>query len=78
MVLALSVAGVSALLRRKVFVPLRELVDYAVLLRDGKLDAPCPRGVEEIETLGAILHCQAQTLEDYRRRPHAVREDAKS
>lgn len=78
MVLVLSVAGVSALLRRKVFVPLRDLVDYAVALRDGELDAPCPKGVEEIETLGAMLHCQAQALEDCRRKLHVADEETKS
>lgn len=55
MVLALTVGGVSALLRRNVLLPVRSLVTFAEALRRGNLQAPSPRGPEEVETLARIL-----------------------
>src|SRR5512135_3318421 len=38
MILILTVGGVAALLRRQVFMPLRELEEFTLDLKDGKLD----------------------------------------
>lgn len=73
MVLLLTVAGVSALLRRNVFLPIRNLVRCAQSLTDGRGGAVCPRGIEEIEILGTILRRQAQELEMARAQETAVK-----
>jgi HAMP domain-containing protein len=67
MVLLLSVAGVSALLRRKVFLPLRGLVGYGDELNRGRVDTQCPQGIDEIEALGAFMRSQALALEQLRK-----------
>ena len=74
MVLLLSVAGVCALLRRSVFLPIRRLVGYAEALNAGKTDAVCPRGIEEIEAIGGLLRQQAQTLDALKKAPPAAAE----
>lgn len=66
MVLLLTVAGVSALLRRNVFLPIRGLVNYAESMADGKVETACPQGIEEIEILGTIMRRQALELKEAR------------
>ena len=60
MVLLLTVAGVGALLRRNVFMPIRGLVAYGDALARGKTDVRCPSGIEEIEVIGLLLSRQGQ------------------
>lgn len=55
MVLALTVGGVSALLRRNVLIPVRNLVTFADALSRGDLQVSPPKGPEEVETLARIL-----------------------
>jgi hypothetical protein len=68
MVLLLTVAGVSAVLRRNVFLPIRGLVGYAGALVEGEVDAVCPQGIEEIETIARLLRKQSITLEQLKKK----------
>jgi HAMP domain-containing protein len=55
MILVLSVGGVTALLKRKLLVPIEQLIDYAKKISRGELHHDMPRGIKEIETLAKIL-----------------------
>jgi len=55
MVLFLTVGGVSALLRRNVLLPIRDLLSYADDMAAGRLEQLPPNGSEEIEELAARL-----------------------
>lgn len=59
MVLFLTIGGVSALLRRNVLLPVRNLVIYAEDMAAGRLEQPPPNGSEEIEELASILRRMA-------------------
>ncbi len=63
MVLLLTVGGVSALLQRKVLMPVKELVVFAETVGSGRTDVEPPSGSEEIETLGKAYLEQARRLE---------------
>ena len=56
MVLLLTVGGVAALLRRNVFIPLRQLTEYTEKLNHGDLDAPPPDCGEELKRLARTFH----------------------
>lgn len=55
MVLALTVGGVSALLRRNVLIPVGKLAVYAEALRRGDTKALPPRGSKEVEHIALAL-----------------------
>lgn len=55
MVLFLTIGGVSALLRRNVLLPIRDLLTYAEDMAAGRLEQLPPDGSEEIEELAASL-----------------------
>jgi len=55
MILILSVGGVSALLRRFVLSPVRQLAVFADQVSRGNLDHPLPRGDRDIETIARIF-----------------------
>lgn len=56
MVLMITVGGTCALLRRNVFLPLRELVSFTETLKSGNIDVQEPRGSQEIEAIGKAIH----------------------
>lgn len=55
MVLALTVGGVSALLRRNVLIPVGKLALYADALRRGESQTHPPKGPEEVERIAQTL-----------------------
>jgi len=55
LVLVLTVAGVSAILRRSLFLPVQRLSLYAVQLAAGRRDIEPPDLNEELETIGKSL-----------------------
>ena len=55
MVLLLTVAGVSAILRRSLFLPVQQLASYALQLAAGHRDIPPPELNDELETIGRTL-----------------------
>ena len=55
LVLVLTVAGVSAILRRSIFLPVQRLAMYAVQLAAGRRDIEPPELTEELETIGKSL-----------------------
>jgi HAMP domain-containing protein len=59
MVLLLTVSGVSALLRRNVFLPIRQLADAAGRLEQGDLSAELPKTSGEIGQIAAALERMA-------------------
>jgi hypothetical protein len=61
MVLVLTVGGVSALLRRNVLLPVRQLVDYARTVRDDP-GQPLPEGGAEVAAIGAAVQDLARRL----------------
>jgi len=63
MILFLAVAGVSALLRRTVLLPISQLMLYSQEMAAGKVDCRSPEGSEEIETIAAVLRYQALELQ---------------
>jgi sensor histidine kinase regulating citrate/malate metabolism len=64
MILILTVAGVSAILRRSLFLPIQQLANYALLLTAGRKDAELPPLDDELETIGRTLHDFAQKSPD--------------
>ena len=55
MILILSVGGVSALLRKFVLSPVRQLTVFVDQVSKGNFDYPLPRGDKEIESLARIF-----------------------
>jgi len=55
MILILSVGGVSALLRRFVLSPIRQLTIFAEQVSNGNFDYPMPRGDRDIESVARIF-----------------------
>jgi hypothetical protein len=55
MVLALTVGGVSALLRRNVLIPVGKLAVYAEAIRRGDTKASPPKGPKEVEDIALAL-----------------------
>lgn len=55
MILILTVAGVSAILRRSIFQPVQQLSSYALLLAAGHTDTEPPELSGELETIGKAL-----------------------
>ena len=55
MILILSVGGVSALLRRFVLSPIRQLTIFAEQVFNGNFDYPLPRGDRDIESVARIF-----------------------
>lgn len=55
MVLVLTIGGVSALLRRNVLLPIRELMAYAEALANGERQPRPPRGPAEVEILARTV-----------------------
>jgi hypothetical protein len=72
MVLFLTVGGVCALLQRNVLLPVHHLAIYAKSLAGGKVDMKTPAGIEEIDTIAAVLRLQADKLQ----RMRAAQEDS--
>jgi sensor histidine kinase regulating citrate/malate metabolism len=66
MVLFLTVGGVCALLRRNVLLPVRQLVIFAEGVAGGKVDMKAPEGIEEINSVVAVLRRQAMDLQQLR------------
>lgn len=66
MVLFLTVGGVCALLRRNVLLPVHNLAIYAKGLAGGKMDLKAPGGIEEIDTVVAVLRLQADEIQQMR------------
>ena len=63
MVLILTVAGVSAILRRSLFLPIQRLSEYALQLVAGHRDAAPPRLEDELETIGRSLQDLARSCD---------------
>jgi len=63
MVLILTVAGVSAILRRSLFLPVQRLASYALQLGAGHRDVEPPDLSEELETIGQTLQELARSSE---------------
>ena len=61
MILILTVAGVSAILRRSLFLPVQQLTSYALHLAAGRRDAELPELSDELETIGQTLQDLART-----------------
>ncbi len=74
MVLILTVGGVSALLRRNVLLPVKQLVVFADRLSDGHLDVRAPGGAEELESLAATFRRLARERNDSDRDLHRLQE----
>ena len=55
MVLILTVAGVSAILRRSLFLPVQRLTSYALLLAAGHRETEPPDLTDELETISQAL-----------------------
>jgi HAMP domain-containing protein len=55
MVLILTVAGVSAILRRSLFLPVQRLASYALQLAAGRRDAEPPDLSDELESISQTL-----------------------
>lgn len=55
MVLILSIAGVSAILRRSIFIPVQRLESYALQLAAGHRDLEPPDLTDELETVSRTL-----------------------
>jgi hypothetical protein len=55
MVLILCVAGVSAILRRSIFLPVQRLESYALQIAAGHKDVELPDLSDELETIGQTL-----------------------
>ncbi|MDY6848969.1 MAG: HAMP domain-containing protein [Geoalkalibacter sp.] len=68
MVMVLTVGGVSALLRRNVLMPVKQLVVFAEQLSKGKFDISAPEGTEELENL-------AKTIRQMARESHESHQD---
>lgn len=66
MVLVLAVGGVSALLRRNVLLPIRELWEYVARVEKGEHDLPAPAGRDEIGDLARSFREMAQRLKSTR------------
>ena len=64
MVLILSVAGVSAILRRSIFLPVQRLESYALQLAAGHRDADPPELSDELETIGKTMRELAHAAPD--------------
>lgn len=60
MVMVLTVGGVSALLRRNVLMPVKQLVVFAEQLSEGKFDISAPEGTEELENLAKTFRHMAR------------------
>ncbi len=67
MVMILTVGGVMALLRRSVFLPIRELLTYAEGVAEGRAEREPPRGADEVERLGRFFHQIAERLHRHSR-----------
>lgn len=66
MVLFLTVGGVCALLQRNVLLPVRNLATFAESMAAGKVDLKAPEGIEEIDTIVAVLRNQVDQLQQMR------------
>ncbi len=60
MVMVLTVGGVSALLRRNVLMPVKQLVVFADQLSKGRFDISAPEGTEELENLAKTFRHMAR------------------
>jgi HAMP domain-containing protein len=69
MVLVLAVGGVSALLRRNVLIPIKELTDYVGAIDRGELDRTAPEYRNEIGELARSYLHMAETLKASRNEP---------
>jgi len=63
MILILTVAGVSAMLRRSLFLPVQRLTSYALQLAAGRRDAEPPDLNDELETVCQTLQELARSSE---------------
>jgi nitrogen fixation/metabolism regulation signal transduction histidine kinase len=66
MVLLVTVGGVAALLRRYVFIPLKQLIDFTEKTIQG-IDQEIPHGGEEIEKLSGNIRSIVNQLNSIRR-----------
>ncbi len=62
MVLILTVGGVAALLRRQIFIPLREVEEFTTSIKDGNLDCELSGISGELEDLAENLNAIATQL----------------
>jgi len=62
MILLLTVGGVSALLRRNVFIPLRQLSNYTEELSKGNIDSTPPECGDELKKLATSFHDMADRI----------------
>lgn len=60
MTLLLTLGGVTALLRRSVFLPLKQLRDFAAAARNGHVSAPPPHLPEDLSEIASSIHALAQ------------------
>ena len=63
MILLLTVAGVSAILRRNLFLPVQRLTSYALLLAAGHRETEPPDLTDELETISQALQDLASSSE---------------
>jgi len=68
MILLLTVGGVSALLKKNVFTPIRQLTDFTENMADGNLSTEAPKVCGDLEKLGSnfqkIVQQNRQTASD--------------
>ncbi|SNB48074.1 HAMP domain-containing protein [Geobacter sp. DSM 9736] len=63
LVLILTIGGVCALLRRNVFVPLREIIEFTAAVRNGNINAAPPPHTGELKALADNVAVVAQRLQ---------------
>jgi hypothetical protein len=77
--LILTVGGVSALLLRSVFLPIRKLDDYTSRLASGATDTELPPFPEDLDrvarTVYKMAHGKAETANQARQKQGAVPEE---
>lgn len=80
MVLVLTVGGVAALLRRQVFIPLREITEFTSSVKSGNLDAEL-KGIsgelsdlaDDVRAMGLQLRSSLTENEELKKRPGQIK-----
>jgi len=75
MILLLTIGGVAAILRRSVFLPLKNLVEYTSRIRGDASQADHPVSDSQIRTLHYNFQLMEEHLRDALANPAAVKED---